>query len=370
MPLFGAARGNIQLLAVSALDSRPAAEALIGLQRIGIETRVLAPAGCRYAELVCAGGVELEVLPSLAGSGWRAAIAVRENLARRPADILYLDSISVPCAIVLGTLAADVKVVVRLSYLESAAPPSILARAVFKLSRIALVASDVSPERAGDSLTSRWLAKKLTILPTAHSVDWYRRDIDLQTVGIPAGAFTVASVSDQSGDAGLRWLISSAHGIPMDLPIHFLLIAPKSGHERLRRLIRKMPFTQRFHLSDELNDAPGLLASSSVAVITDWRSELQRRSCMQCLSLGVPILAADSADMRQIVQAEVNGELLAGTDPEILSHSIFELYENKERHSMLSAGAKRSARQWPSMQQQVMDIHTALEQLLAGSSRR
>ena len=127
MLLFGAARGNIQLLAVSALDSRPAAEALIGLQRIGIETRVLAPAGCRYAELVSAGGVELEVLRGLGGSGWRAVMAVREKLARSPANILYLDSISVAGAIVIGTLAADVMVVVRLSYLESAARPSILA---------------------------------------------------------------------------------------------------------------------------------------------------------------------------------------------------------------------------------------------------
>ena len=70
------------------------------------------------------------------------------------------------------------------------------------------------------------------------------------------------------------------------------------------------------------------------------------------------------------MQAEVNGELLAGSDPEPLAHSIFELYENKERHSILSAGAKRSARQWPSINQRILDMHKAFEQLMGGGSER
>jgi glycosyltransferase involved in cell wall biosynthesis len=154
----------------------------------------------------------------------------------------------------------------------------------------------------------------------------------------------------------------------MDLPIHFLLIAPESGHERLRRLIRKMPFTQRFHLCSRLEEAPGLLASSSVAVISNWRSELERRSCMQCLAAGVPVLGADTGIIRQMIQTEVNGELLSGNDPERLAHSIFELYENRDRRAMLSAGARRSARQWPSMHQQLLQMRSAFEQILTDGS--
>ncbi len=198
------------------------------------------------------------------------------------------------------------------------------------------------------------------VLPSGHSTDWYETDVDLQAVGIPSGAFTVAGVSDALGDERLRRLIASAQWVPMDLPIHFLLIAPESGHERLRRLIRKMPFTQRFHLCNRLEEAPGLLASSSVAVITNWQFELERRSCMQCLAAGAPILGADTGFIRQVVQTEVNGELLAD--------SIFQLYENRDRRAMLSARARRSARQWPSMHQHLLQLRSAFEQVLTDGS--
>ncbi len=176
------------------------------------------------------------------------------------------------------------------------------------------------------------------VLPSGHSTDWYETDVDLQAVGIPSGAFTVAGVSDALGD------------------------------ERLHRLIRKMPFTQRFHLCNRLEEAPGLFASSSVAVITNWRSELERRSCMQCLAAGAPILGADTGFIRQVVQTEVNGELLSVNDPELLADSIFQLYENRDRRAMLSAGARRSARQWSSMHQHLLQLRSAFEQVLTDGS--
>ncbi len=318
--------------------------------------------------MVRAQGVALEELPSSDGTSIRAALAVRAKLASRPADILYLDSVASPSAILLATAAARAKVVVRLSYLECDPHPSVFARALYRSPRVALLSCDSAPERADDLLTARWLGEKVTVLPSGHSTDWYEADVDLQTFGIPSGAFTVAGESDALGDEGLRWLIASAHWVPMDLPIHFLLIAPESGHERLRRLIRKMPFTQRFHLCNRLEEAPGLLASSSVAVISNWRSELERRSCMQCLAAGVPVLGTDTGAIRQVVQPEVNGQLLSLNDPELLADSIFELYENRDRRAMLSAGARRSARQWPSMHQHLLQMRSAFEQVLTDGS--
>ncbi len=91
---------------------------------------------------------------------------------------------------------------------------------------------------------------------------------------------------------------------------------------------------------------------------------------MQCLAVGVPVLGVDAALIREVVQPEVNGELLAADDPEALAHSIVELFEDKERQAMLSAGARRSARQWPSMHQQLLQMRSAFEQILADSPQR
>jgi hypothetical protein len=69
-----------------------------------------------------------------------------------------------------------------------------------------------------------------------------------------------------------------------------------------------------------------------------------------------------------VVQTEVNGELLSVNDPELLADSIFQLYENRDRRAMLSAGARRSARQWPSMHQHLLQLRSAFEQVLTDGS--
>ena len=89
---------------------------------------------------------------------------------------------------------------------------------------------------------------------------------------------------------------------------------------------------------------------------------------MQCLAAGVPVLGADTGIIRQMIQPEVNGELLSVDAPEPLTQSIFELYENRDRRAMLSAGARRSARQWPSMHQQLLQMRSAFEQILTDGS--
>ncbi|MGI9258303.1 MAG: glycosyltransferase [Gammaproteobacteria bacterium] len=290
---------------------------------------------------------------------------MRAALKDSNADILFLDSVEKPAAIFLATVALPARVIVSLSFLESARCPSVPARLFYRSARVATLLCDVAPENAGDTLSAKWLGRKVSILPHGFSADWYETGVDLKQFGVPEGAFTIASVAERHARANLEWLIESAHWIPMDLPVHFLLVAPAATHERLRRLIRKMPFTQRFHLCDRVDEAPGLLASANVTVISDWNSEVQRRGCLQSLAVGVPVFAPDKRAIRRIVRPGVNGALIADKDPELLAHELYELYEDHGRRESLSAGAKRSVRNWPSMPQYLLQLRALLEKSLA-----
>jgi glycosyltransferase involved in cell wall biosynthesis len=278
-------------------------------------------------------------------------------------SVLYVDSVRNPCATLIATIGTGVKVVVRQSYLECAPFPGPLARRLFGGERVAALVCDISPDTAGDATTARQLSHKISLLPDGLNTDWYEKGADLREFGVPGAAFTIACASDATGDASLRCLIEAAHWIPMDLPIHFLIVTPSSEHERLRRVIRKMPFTQRFHLCDRLDRAPGLIGSSSVAVLTDWESELQRRACMQSLALGVPVFGVGT--IARVIRPQINGELFARNNPESLARSLFDLYENPERRQMLGDGAKRSARERPSMTEHLMKLRAFLESALA-----
>lgn len=265
----------------------------------------------------------------------------------------------------LATAAFPAKIIVSFSFLEYAKRPSVLARLLYRSARVATLLCDAAPESVGDALTAKWLGRKVSILPHGFSAEWYETDVDLQLFGVPESAFTIASVAERRAKANLEWLIESAHWIPMDLPVHFLLVAPAAAHERLRRSIRKMPFTQRFHLCDRVDEAPGLLASANVTVLSDWSSEVQRRACLQSLAAGVPVFAPDKRAIRRIVRPGVNGGLIPEKDPELLAHELYELYEDHGRRGLLSAGAKRSMRHWPSMPQYLLQLRALLEKSLA-----
>jgi glycosyltransferase involved in cell wall biosynthesis len=279
--------------------------------------------------------------------------------------VLYLDSTALSAEVIAATSLSRQRIVLRQSYLECCEHPSALARMLYRSRRVSCIFCDISPAQAGDDKLAAAVQEKLVILPAAHSTDWYATDADLQAYGIPEGAFTVASVATEAGGAALRWLIACAQWVPMDLPVHFLLLAPKTDHEALRRMIRKMPFTQRFHLDSNVAAAPGILAAASVAVIPNWWSDLQRQACRQSLAAGVPVFAADSLLIRSVVRPEVNGELFGSDDPEALGRSIYALFEDNKRRATLCAGARRSARQWTSVHQQSLDLRTALERAVA-----
>jgi len=366
-PHLPEARGTIRLLAVSALESRPTAETLLGLHRSGLDLEIIAPGNAPYATLLRE--ADCALLSTYPGLDYRAALLTRDRLRSRSVDILYVEGLSCPASILLASFGLPARVVVQLCYLESQCRLPMLNRLLCRSGKVARMVPDVDPEKCGDSLTARWLEQKSEMLPAAHDPGWYPVSSDLQSFGIPAGAFSVAAVTDGPGQ-GMEWLISCARELPMDLPIHFLLVAPESAHERLRRLIRKVPFTQRFHLSDAVETAPGVLARCSVFVVTDWQVEIQRRTCMESLVSGIPVVAPNVPPIEHVVRPGVNGELVPGGSTEALAQSLFELYENPEQRALLGAGARRLAEELPSVEQAVAMLGVIFERILSGNEER
>ena len=358
---------TIRLLAVSALESRPIAETLLGLRRSGIDLEVIAPGHAPYAGLLRESGCAME--STYPGLDHRVALLARRKLRQESFDILYAEGLSCPASIPLAAYGSPTRVAVRLCYLESQRRLSMSGRLSCRAPKVDRILSDVDPEAYGDSLTARWLEDKTVTLPLAHDPRWYPASLEFASFGVPAGAFSVAAVTD-GPNQGMERLIDCARELPMDLPIHFLLVAPESAHERLRRLIRKIPFTQRFHLSDAVEAAPAIMACCSVFVVTAWEVEVQRRSCMHCLSSGVPVLAESVSPLDLVVRPGASGELLPPGDTQALAHTLFELYENPERRALLGAGAQRLAGELPSMDVLVASTAAVFERILSGERKQ
>ena len=186
-------------------------------------------------------------------------------------------------------------------------------------------------------------AAPLTLIPPGHDVAWYPPGPDPADYGIPERAFAVGAMAVGPEYGALRLVIDAARWLPMDLPIHFLLVAPPASHAELRSLIRRNPFPQRFHLVDDIGAAPELMACCHVLVSLEHDSEPARRTLLHCLHRGVPSVVADSALLRQVVNPGVSGLVVAPDDPGALAHVVAELHEQPDLRARLREGALREA---------------------------
>lgn len=82
---------------------------------------------------------------------------------------------------------------------------------------------------------------------------------------------------------------------------------------------------------------------------------------MQSLALGVPVFGVDTNAIARVIRPEVNGQLFSHNSPEPLARSLYDLYENPEHRRMLSDGAKRSARDRPSMTEHLLKLRGLFE---------
>ena len=334
---------------------------MIGLKSVGFDVSVIQPEAAPYGDLLTSTGVSQHELPKLAeGFGYQDALTVRRILGEWPTDVLWLIDAPAQLRILAAIMGNRVRVVVSLRYLEGVRV-SFLHRMVYRSARVTRLLVDADPAAMGDAVTARLLDEKINVIKPGHDARWYQSPDDLSEFGIPNGVFTVASVADHSGRTGLEQLTDCARWLPMDLPIHFLLMAPGDAHEQLRRSIRKIPFTQRFHLTDRLSEAPAILAAASAALVTGYATETQRRAAMQAMASGVPLLGVRGRVMSQLIEPEVNGVLLPPGDPEALAQCIFELYENNERRTELGAGAERIFHERFDMARMLQETRAALE---------
>ena len=204
-----------------------ATETLLGLRRRGFEVEVIAPGGAPYEALLRDSGCPLTRVSHGSGLGPRAARVARDRLKSAPAQILYLEGLRVPAQLFLAPRGMPTRIVARLLYLESNHRLPAVNRWLCRSGRVARILADIDPGSLGDTVAARQLRHKLTIVPSGHDPDWYPMSYELAAFGIPPGAFSVAAVSDGAEHPGMTRLIECVRDLPMDLPIHFLLLAPE-----------------------------------------------------------------------------------------------------------------------------------------------
>lgn len=320
---------------------------------------MLAPARAPYGPLLTARQVAVETWIRPRVWDIRGLGDLRRVFTLFEPDLVSLrgGTVNVPCLLALAGTPARTLVFVDL--FEGDPAPGFVQRSVAASKHIAGFVCDLEA-----SFQEHIQAARLTMIPPGHDPQWYAEGPELARFGVPERAFTVGVLATQPGDQQVQLVVEAARWLPMDLPIHFLLVAHHDDHDSLRRRIRRNPFPQRFHLTDDIGAAPGLMARCNVLVALRWNSEPLRRTVLHCMHHGVPIMAEDGALVRQIIKSDVNGLIVPHDESGALADGLAEFYERPARRVRLSENARREAAARFSMDRVVQQTHAVLEKAL------
>lgn len=338
-------------------SSRPDIALAAGLACEGVALRVIAPEGSHCARAVEDAGLRLagtlprrwwgRSLRTWLRNGCREDGIEIVHLLDRPAVSLALPALrDLPVAIVMRN---D-----RTGGVQRWNPFARMAQLHPRIDRVVCTCEAARAELA----TRRDPASVLTIRP-GHRLEWYRDKADLQHFGIPRDAFPVAVVCNYRQRKGIEYVIDAAQWLPLDAPVHFLLVGAGLANRSVLERITRSPLHERFHLLGHREDAPQITAACAVALRGAFRREGMPQTIIEAMASGVPPVIADAGGARELVGPGDAGIVVRPRSARAIGEALLWLLEHPDERRVMGRAARTRIGEQFSVEQAVIQ-HLAL----------
>ena len=161
-----------------------------------------------------------------------------------------------------------------------------------------------------------------------------------ESLGVPTGVPMVAQVGNfkpQKAPLDFVRVAAAVHGAHPDA--WFVMVGDGPLREPAERLAGELGIADRMVFSGWWNDIPGLLAATTVSVLTS-RHEGLPCSVVESLAAGVPVVATAVDGTVEVVRSGDNGLLAPAGDITELAQSIGRLLENPDLRRRMAAAAR------------------------------
>ena len=183
--------------------------------------------------------------------------------------------------------------------------------------------------------------ERLVTIYKGHSLDWYRAaPADLATVGVPAGAFTIACVANYRPRKGIEVLVDALDRLPDSVRPHLLLIGGGMDAPRLKKRIAASSAASRIHVLGYRKDAPALTAACDAFVLPSTKREGLARSLIEAMAYGVAPIVTDCGGSPELVQHGVSGLVVPVADAAALAAAIRMVHDDAALRRRLGAAAR------------------------------
>jgi L-malate glycosyltransferase len=323
---------------------RPEAESMIGMKKAGLDLTIMTFPDAPYVKEFKNSGIR--VIPFHPEKRFNKAEVdfIKSKLIELEIDVLYLFNND---AIVNGMKAAmklPVKVVLYRGYTGNIHwwdPISYTRFLNPRVDKIVCLAQSVYDIIAKQKVVSK---KKLIVINKGHKPEWYQ---DIQPVenfeefGIPRDAFTVICVANNRRMKGVPYLMEATKKIPVELPIHYLLVGNKMDAPPIQKVIDQSPNKDKIHFSGFRKDILNLVKRADVFVLPSIKGEAITKSVFEAMCLGVAPIITDIAGNKGLVIDKECGRVVPAKNPDKLAEAILDLYHNPELRKLYAENAPK-----------------------------
>lgn len=164
-----------------------------------------------------------------------------------------------------------------------------------------------------------------------------------RALGVPADGVLVGMISRLKANRGHEVLIDAIGRLPDEAPIHFVLIGEGELDGPLRKMIHESGLGHRVKIHVPGAEFVRTLAALDFAVQLAPGSDGSCRAALECMTMGVPVIAPRSGTFAEIIEHGVTGFLIHPPLAGLLAAAITRLATDRHFVETLSRNARDRA---------------------------
>ena len=179
--------------------------------------------------------------------------------------------------------------------------------------------------------------KSVVAIYKGHEISWYdKTPADLSEFGIKAGDFIAICVTNARPHKGLHIALEATNKLADLEDFHLLLVGKGIDIEPYKSLIDNSKMKSRIHLTGYRNDAPELIAASSVLIQPSLSGEGLPRVILESLAYKTPVIASANPGSMEIIDDGENGYIVPIADSDAIAERVRKLHDSPETLKALS----------------------------------
>jgi glycosyltransferase involved in cell wall biosynthesis len=360
---------QIRALIISSITdsppSRPDAELVIGLSRMGITVDTMIPAGSPMTGRFTREGIRVIPAHPKHKFSLKSIFQIRKEIRARKYHIIHLFNTK---AIVNGSIAATGLRVKVIAYRGAAGmywydPTAWLSHLNYRIDYLICNSVYVQQHMKKQLL---FRPGKAVMIHKGMDPDWFRTVVPAgrKELGVPEDAILLGCVANVRRIKGINYLIEATYHLNPRLPVHIILIGSGMNSGRYKKLIRLSPLSDRIHILGFRKDVYAVIAACNM-YIQPSLSESLSRSVMEAMCLGIPCIVSDVGGLMELVENEKSGLVVERANALAIAKAVERMTNDSVLREYLAAEASKRMKRVFSVGQMVQNTGQLYETIVS-----